>query len=120
MALQVHVLAPEQEREELTALCMLQNHTSPSEVGIIFNQLKPRLAIATHLSLSSYSVLPVISAIRATYPVGPLAVARDFSAWDVTPETVVQRQVMLHLPCMHAGQASLPLLQCDVQHYDNS
>ena len=81
---------------------MLQNHTSPSEVGIIFNQLKPRLAIATHLSLSSYSVLPIISAIRATYPVGPLAVAHDFSAWDVTAQSVVQRQVLLDCACIHA------------------
>jgi hypothetical protein len=88
---------------ELTAACAcLQNHTSPSEVGIIFSQLKPRLAIATHLSVSSYSILPIISAIRATYPVGPLAVAQDFSAWDVTPQSIVQRQVTLPFTCMHA------------------
>ena len=39
-----------------------------------------RLAIATHLLVNDYSIVPIISAIRSTYPDGPLAIARVCTA----------------------------------------
>ena len=71
----------------------LQNHTSQSEVGAIFQKLQPRLAIATHLSINEYSIVPILSGIRSTYPTGPLAIAQDFAVWDVSPSAVSQRKV---------------------------
>ena len=35
-----------------------------------------RLAVATHLSVNDYAIVPIISAIRSTYPDGPLAIAQ--------------------------------------------
>ena len=71
----------------------LQNHTSQSEVGAIFQKLQPRLAIATHLSVNEYSIVPILSGILSTYPTGPLAIAQDFSVWDISPHEVSQRKV---------------------------
>ena len=56
------------------------------------NVLKPRLAIATHARVNSYTVTPLLTAIRSTYPSGPLALASDFDVWDVSPSRVVQRR----------------------------
>ena len=50
-------------------LCV-QNHTNNAEVGQIFQATKPRLAIATHLSVNPHTYVPIITAIRSTYPTG--------------------------------------------------
>lgn len=79
----------------------MQNHTTQREVGAIFNALKPRLAIATHLRVNPYTVTPLVTAIRATYPSGPLTLANDFDVWDVSRTRVVQRQFVP--ASVHAG-----------------
>lgn len=73
---------------------MLQNHTSQTQVGQVFAALNPapRLAIATHLSVNEYSIVPIISAIRSTYPVGPLAIAQDLNVWEISPTNITQRR----------------------------
>ena len=72
----------------------MQNHTSQTQVGDVFSAISPapRLAIATHLSVNEYSIVPIISAIRSTYPVGPLAIAQDLVAWDISPSNITQRR----------------------------
>ena len=87
----------------------LQNHTSPWEVGAIFQQLQPRLAIATHLKANAFSIVPAIAAIRSTYPSGPLAVAQDLSVWDVTADAIVQRQV-----CWPSDHYQMNMSDCNI------
>ena len=72
----------------------MQNHTSQTQVGEVFAALKPapRLAIATHLSVNEYSIVPIITAIRSTYPVGPLAIAQDLVSWEINSANVTQRK----------------------------
>lgn len=72
----------------------MQNHTSQTQVGQVFSAIKPqpRLAIAHHLSVNEYSIVPIISAIRSTYPVGPLAIAQDLVSWDISPTNITQRK----------------------------
>lgn len=72
----------------------MQNHTLQQEVGSVFQAIKPRLAIASHLRVNQYTVTPIISAIREQYPVGPLAIATDFDVWDISPSTIVQRRFL--------------------------
>lgn len=67
------------------------NHTNNAEVGQIFQATKPRLAIATHLSVNPHTYVPIITAIRSTYPTGPLAIADDLQIFEVTADTVVQK-----------------------------
>lgn len=76
---------------------MLQNHTSQTQVGEVFAALNPapRLAIATHLSVNQYSIVPIISAIRSTYPTGPLAIAQDLVSWDISPTNITQRRLVM-------------------------
>ena len=96
IAVETSVLAPDNANVSGSIRCMcnsLQNHTSQSEVGAIFQKLQPRLAIATHLSINEYSIVPILSGIRSTYPTGPLAIAQDFAVWDVSPSAVSQRKV---------------------------
>ena len=76
--------------------CMLlQNHTYQAEVGAVFSALEPqpRLAIATHLRVTPYTVTPILTAIRSTYT-GPLAIATDFDVWDISAESIVQRRFL--------------------------
>ena len=72
----------------------MQNHTSQTQVGEVFSAIRPqpRLAIAHHLSVNEYSIVPIISAIRSTYPVGPLAIAQDLVSWDISPTNITQRK----------------------------
>jgi hypothetical protein len=71
---------------------ILTNHTNQYEVGAIFQAIQPRLAIASHLDVNDYSVVPIVSAIRQTFPTGPLAIAKDFDVWDISPGAVATRQ----------------------------
>lgn len=72
----------------------VQNHTLQPEAGSLFQAIQPRLAIATHLRVTAYTVVPIISAIRSQYPKGPLAIATDFDVWDISPSTVMQRRFL--------------------------
>ena len=60
----------------------------------MFQAILPRLAIASHLRVSPYTVTPIISSIRSQYPTEPLAIATDFDVWDISPSTVVQRRFL--------------------------
>ncbi len=73
---------------------MLQNHTSQTQVEQVFAALNP--AIATHLSVNEYSIVHFMSAIRSTYPVGPLAIAQDLNVWDISPTNITQRRYAMH------------------------
>ncbi|KAL3162019.1 hypothetical protein ABBQ38_009090 [Trebouxia sp. C0009 RCD-2024] len=76
---------------------ILLNHTSQTQVGEVFSALNPapRLAIATHLSVNQYSIVPIISAIRSTYPTGPLSIAQDLVSWDISPTNITQRKFLV-------------------------
>ncbi|KAK9797405.1 hypothetical protein WJX73_006256 [Symbiochloris irregularis] len=71
---------------------ILTNHTSQAEVGAVFQAVQPRLAIATHLRITPYTITPILESIRSQYPSGPLALALDNSVWDITSKSIVQRQ----------------------------
>ena len=58
----------------------------------MFNLLAPRLAIATHTRTNSYNNIALLTAIRSTYPQGPLALASDFDVWDVSHASITQRR----------------------------
>ena len=85
-----------------TCVSHMQNHTSQTQVGQVFSAITPapRLAIATHLSVNEYSIVPIISAIRSTYPVGPLAIAQDLVAWDISPSNITQRRYTASAPAV--------------------
>ncbi|KAK9797411.1 hypothetical protein WJX73_007627 [Symbiochloris irregularis] len=76
--------------EPAAAQNVITNHTTSAETGAIFQVLQPRLAIATHLRVTPYTITPILTSIRSQYPVGPLAVSTDFTVWDISAQAVVQ------------------------------
>ncbi|KAK9830412.1 hypothetical protein WJX72_011632 [[Myrmecia] bisecta] len=71
------------------------NHTTAVQVGQIFQAIQPRLAIATHLSLRQDTYVPLVSAIRSSFPAGPLALAQDLAVWDVSATSIQQRRFLV-------------------------
>ena len=66
------------------------SHTLPVALGKIFEDTKPRLAVATHVLINANTVLPVVDGIRKYYN-GPLVVAQDFMVFNVSKDKIVQR-----------------------------
>jgi ribonuclease Z len=66
-------------------------HTSPTAAGKIFDQLKPRMAVAYHF-YNDFDTAPAIrEAMKASYQ-GPLALAHDMMVFNVTPEQITVRE----------------------------
>ncbi len=68
-------------------------HTPPSAFGKIMAEAKPRLAVAYHAILVPEMLRDIQDNVRSTYD-GPLAIATDLMAWNVTKDTIQEREVM--------------------------
>lgn len=68
-------------------------HTPPAAFGKIMSAVKPRLAVGYHQVLVPEMLQTTIEAVRTTYD-GPLVIADDLMAWNVTEEAIVQREVI--------------------------
>jgi ribonuclease BN (tRNA processing enzyme) len=70
---------------------VMAHHTSPRDVGRVFSQAKPKLAIYTHLALLARPDIPpltsedLIAQTRETYD-GPLEVGEDLMSFDVAED----------------------------------
>ena len=87
-------------KEEMLSSPVLQrimaNHTTPEEAGKVFAQVKPKMAVYTHLSLLGPNpvTLPtpadLITMTRKTYS-GPLEIGEDLMVIEVGDEVKVRR-----------------------------
>ena len=70
---------------------VMAHHTSPRDVGRVFSQAKPKLAIYTHLVLLARPDIPpltseeLVAQTRETYD-GPLEVGEDLMSFDVAED----------------------------------
>jgi len=73
---------------------VMAHHTTPEEAGKVFTQVKPKMAVYTHLVLVSMAALPtpadLINRTRKTYS-GPLEVGEDLMVIEVGDEVTVRR-----------------------------
>jgi ribonuclease Z len=75
---------------------VIAHHTSPREAGMVFSQVKPKMAVYTHLSLQFREQTPaptvddVIAETRQTYS-GPLMVGEDLMAFEIRDTITVRR-----------------------------
>lgn len=76
---------------------VLAHHTSPEAAGRIFTRVAPKLAVYSHIGLSSYdptvpppSVADLVAATRTTYS-GRLEVGEDLMRFDVGDSVIVRR-----------------------------
>lgn len=82
---------------------MLAHHTSPEAAGRIFTSVAPKLAVYSHIGLSSYdpavpppSVADLVAATRTTYS-GRLEVGEDLMRFDVGDSVIVRRPTVTSL-----------------------
>ena len=68
-------------------------HTPPSGFGKIMAAVKPRLAVGYHTIRQPELDMMMIEEIREVYD-GPLVIADDLMAWNITKESIVQREVV--------------------------
>ena len=55
--------------------------------------VKPRLAVGYHQILVPEMLQETIEAVRTTYD-GPLVIADDLMAWNISKDRIVQREVI--------------------------
>ena len=84
-------------RKSATARHIIGSHTTPEAAGTVFAQVKPKLAVYTHVALlttdpeiSAPSVQDVIAQTRKTYS-GPLEVGEDLMTIEIGNTLAVQR-----------------------------
>jgi ribonuclease Z len=80
-------------------------HTSPVACGMVFSLVKPRHAIAYHFYNDFEADPGVYTGLRTHYD-GPLSLAKDLMVWNVTPEDIATRHVVVNpdsWPTQHGG-----------------
>ena len=87
----IHEVAAANEESENSPLAklILNYHTSPEDAGKVFNRVKPKLAVYSHIALITTnpaipppSIKDLISRTRTTYN-GPLEVGEDLMSFEI-------------------------------------
>ena len=82
-------------RAELEAVDDCVFHTTPEEFGELMAEYEPGHAVAFHFINDLNSSFDIYDRIRTNYA-GPLTLAKDLQAWNVTPDEVLARNVAYH------------------------
>jgi len=70
---------------------VMSQHTTPAELGRVFDMAKPRLGVGMHFPLGDDLIDPLFERWRSTYD-GPVLLAQDLTTVNVTPDQIVIRQ----------------------------
>ena len=99
----IHEIMPSSEEFALHAKMPLENaesvmneHTTPDELGRIFSIAKPRLGVGSHFVLGDALIDTAFKRWRTTYD-GPVLLAHDMTVINVSPEQIVSRQAITSL-----------------------
>ena len=87
----IHAKMPLEHAENV-----MREHTTPEELGLIFDIAKPRLGVGSHFTLGDVAIDTAFKRWRTTYD-GPVLLAHDLSVINVTPEQIVIRQAKTSL-----------------------
>ena len=71
-------------------------HTSPQELGLVFDIAKPGIGVGSHYTLGDALIDSFFEGVGTTYD-GPVLLAHDLSVLNVTPEQIVIRQAKTSL-----------------------
>ena len=74
----------------------LNQHTSPEELGMVFDLAKPGIGVGSHYTLGDALIDNAFKNLRKAYD-GPVMFAHDLSVINVTPEQIVIRQAKTSL-----------------------
>jgi ribonuclease Z len=70
---------------------VMDQHTTPAELGRVFSIAKPRLGVGMHFSVNDDLIDPLFERWRTTYD-GPVLLAQDLTTINVTPDYIIVRQ----------------------------
>ncbi len=70
-------------------------HTPPAACGIVFDKIRPRMAVAYHFFNDFDTRYPIYEGLRKTYK-GPLTMATDLLVWNVTKKDITVREVQVN------------------------
>jgi len=70
---------------------VMEEHTTPSELGQIFTIAKPRLGVGSHFTLDDNLIDPLFRRWRTTYD-GPVLLMQDLTTINVTSDYILVRQ----------------------------
>jgi len=75
---------------------VMDQHTTPAELGRVFDIAKPRLGVGMHYPLDENLIDSVFERWRTTYD-GPVLLVQDLTTINVTPNQIVVRQTKADL-----------------------
>ena len=78
---------------ELAKVIAEELHTSPREVGTIFRDTNPRLAVIYHMYNNDDLIIPAADQVRETYP-GRFIVGQDLMVINVGTDVIVRRAIV--------------------------
>ena len=72
---------------------VMEEHTTPSELGQVFTIAKPRLGAGSHFTLDDNLIDPLFRRWKTTYD-GPVLLMQDLTTINVTHDYIVVRQTL--------------------------
>ncbi len=78
------------------AMNVMKEHTTPDELGEVFDIAQPRLGVGMHNSLDDELIDSMFERWRTTYD-GPVLLMQDLTTINVTPQQIVIRQTKADL-----------------------
>lgn len=70
---------------------VMNQHTTPAELGRVFSIAKPRLGVGMHFGVNDDLIDPLFERWRTTYD-GPVLLVQDLTTINVTPDYIIVRQ----------------------------
>ena len=70
---------------------VMNQHTTPAELGLVFGLAKPRLGVGMHFSMDDELIDPLFERWRTTYD-GPVLLVQDLTTINVTSDYIIIRQ----------------------------
>ena len=86
---------------------VMEEHTTPAELGRIFSIAKPRLGVGMHFTLDDSLIDPLFQRWRTTYN-DPVLLMQDLTTINITSDYIVVRQTRADLLAWPAPPPKLP------------
>lgn len=89
---EVGAASPDQMSRDAHTRTIIAHHTTPEEAASVFNKVKPKLAVFSHIVLRGATADDAVRTTRLTY-VGPLQLGEDLMRFHVGDEVTIERFV---------------------------
>jgi ribonuclease Z len=87
---EVGAASVEELRRNENSRTVIAHHTTPEQAAQLFNEVRPKLAVFSHIVLRDFRVEDVMRTTRLTYA-GPLQLGEDLMRFHVGDEVTIER-----------------------------